>query len=146
MSCISLEEQAKLEGPTSFRLVTLRWTLRLTKWTQLFPSLTQSTEYSSWETARAATWNQPLGELVTASQLIVSPFRRFGLTILTGVKSKNEGSKTEAIHFPRRGQESWVTDIEDIEIHDDHFMFFCIKFKYLGTFSVLELSDMADIT
>jgi hypothetical protein len=41
------------------------------------------------------------GELVTGSKLIVSHFRLFGLTIHTGVKSKNEGSETEAIHFLR---------------------------------------------
>jgi hypothetical protein len=71
------------------------------------------------------------GELVTASKLIVSHFRRFGLTIHTGVRSKHEGSKTESIHFPRRGQESSATDTEDIESDDDRCMSFCIKFKYL---------------
>ena len=85
-------------------------------------------------------------ELVTASKLIVSHFRRFGLTIHTGTRSKNEGSKTEAIHFPRPGQKSSAADTEDIDIDDDRFMSFCIKFKYLGTFFVPELNDMADIT
>jgi hypothetical protein len=85
-------------------------------------------------------------ELVAASKLIVSHFRRFGLTIHTGVKSKNEGSKTEAIHFPRRDQVSSAADTEDIEIDDDRFMSFCTKFKYLGTYFVPNLSDMEDIT
>ena len=84
--------------------------------------------------------------MVTASKLIVSHFRRFGLTIHTGVKSKDEGSKTEAIHFPRRYQESSAADTEDIEIDDDRFMSFCTKFKYLGTYFVPDLNDMADIT
>jgi hypothetical protein len=74
------------------------------------------------------------GELVTASKLIVSHFRRlFGLTIHTGSRSNNEGSKTEAIHFPTSGQELSAADTEDIEIDDDRFMSFCIKFKCLGT-------------
>jgi hypothetical protein len=84
-------------------------------------------------------------ELVAASKLIVSHFRRFGLTIHTGVKSKNEGSKTEAIHFPRPRQVSSAADTEDIDIDEDRFMSFCTKFKYLGTFFVPTLSDTADI-
>jgi hypothetical protein len=67
-------------------------------------------------------------ELIAASRLIVSHFRRFGLTIHTGVKSKNEDSKTKAIHFPRPGQISSVADmVEDIEIDEDRFMSYCIK-------------------
>jgi hypothetical protein len=52
------------------------------------------------------------------------------------------GSKTEAIHFPRLaavpagGQESSSADTEDIDIDEDCFMSFRIKFKYLGTFFV----------
>jgi hypothetical protein len=74
------------------------------------------------------------GEVVAASKLIVSHFRRFGLTIHTGSKRKNEKSKTEAIHFPRPGQESSAADMEDIEIDDDRFMSFCVKFKYVGSY------------
>jgi hypothetical protein len=69
------------------------------------------------------------GELVAASKLIVSHFRRFGLTIHTGSRRKNEGSKTEAIHFPRPGQASSAADMEDIDIDEDRFMSFCIKFN-----------------
>jgi hypothetical protein len=36
--------------------------------------------------------------------------------------------------------------VEDIEIDNDRFMSFCIKFKYLGSYFVPELSDTADIT
>jgi hypothetical protein len=81
---------------------------------------------------------------VIASKLIVSHFRRFGLTIHTGSKRKGEDSKTEAIHFPRPGQESSAADMEDIEIDADRFM--SIKFKYLGSYFVPELNDTADIT
>jgi hypothetical protein len=35
------------------------------------------------------------------------------------------------------GQESSAADAEDIDIDEDRFMSFCIKFKYLGTFFVL---------
>jgi hypothetical protein len=86
------------------------------------------------------------GEVIAASKLIVSHFRRFGLTIHTGSKRKGEDSKTEAIHFPRPGQESSAADMEDIEIDADRFMSFCIKFKYLGSYFLPELNDTADIT
>jgi hypothetical protein len=36
--------------------------------------------------------------------------------------------------------------VEDIEIDDDHFMSFCLKFKYLGSCFLPELNDTADIT
>jgi hypothetical protein len=39
-------------------------------------------------------------------------------------KRKGEDSKTEAIHFPRPGQESSAADMEDIEIDADRFMSF----------------------
>jgi hypothetical protein len=77
------------------------------------------------------------GELIAASKLIVSRFRRFGLTIHTELKSRNEDSKTEAIHFPRPGQESSVADMEDIEMDEDRFRSFYLKFKYLGFLSRL---------
>jgi hypothetical protein len=64
------------------------------------------------------------GEVIAASKLIVSHFRRFGLTIHTGSMRKGEDSKTEAIHFPRPGQESSAADMEDIEIDADRFMSF----------------------
>jgi hypothetical protein len=52
----------------------------------------------------------------------------------------------EAIHFPWPRQESSAADIENIEIDDDRFMSFCVKFKYLGSYFVPELNDTADIT
>jgi hypothetical protein len=58
----------------------------------------------------------------------------FRLTIHTGIRTKNEGTKMEAIHFPRPGEESSAADTEDIDIDEDRFMSFCIKFKYLRTF------------
>jgi hypothetical protein len=54
--------------------------------------------------------------------------------------------KTEAIQFPRPGQESSAADMEDIEIDDDRFMSFCVKFKYVGSYFVPELNDTTDIT
>jgi hypothetical protein len=86
------------------------------------------------------------GELIAASKLIVSHFRHFGLTIHTGSKRKNDKSKTEAIHFPKPFHVSSAADKEDIVIDEDRFMSFCIKFKYLGSYFVPELSDTADIT
>jgi hypothetical protein len=80
-------------------------------------------------------------EVIAASKLIVSHFRRFGLTIHTGSKRKSEDSKTEAIP-PRT--ESSAADMEDIEIDADRFIL--IKFKCLGSYFVPELNDTADIT
>jgi hypothetical protein len=50
------------------------------------------------------------------------------------------------MHFPRPGQESSAADMEDIEIEEDRFLTFCLKFKYLGSYFVPELNDTADIT
>jgi hypothetical protein len=97
---------------------------------------------SYWSAIRPSFFSR--GEVIAASKLIVSHFRRFGLTIHTGSKRKGEDSKTEAIHFPRPGQESSAADMEDIEIDADRFM--SIKFKYLGSYFVPELNDTADIT
>jgi hypothetical protein len=36
--------------------------------------------------------------------------------------------------------------MEDIEIDDDRFMSFCVKFECLGDYFVSELNDTADIT
>jgi hypothetical protein len=41
---------------------------------------------------------------------------------------------------------SSAADKEGIVIDEDRFMSFCIKFKYLGSYFVPELSDTADIT
>jgi hypothetical protein len=71
------------------------------------------------------------GELVTASKLIVSYFRRFGLTIRTCVLRANRSFENGG--YSRPGQESPAAGTKDIEIDDDGFMSFCIKFKYLGT-------------
>jgi hypothetical protein len=57
-----------------------------------------------------------------------------------------EGSKTEAIHFPRPGQEASAADTEEIEIDDHRFISFCLKFKYLRIFSCLNSVTVADIT
>jgi hypothetical protein len=84
-------------------------------------------------------------ELVATSKLIVSHFRHFALTIHTESRRKREDSKTEAIHFPRPGQESSAADTEDIGFDADHFMTFCSKFKYLGSYVAPDLSDTADI-
>jgi hypothetical protein len=42
----------------------------------------------------------------------------------TGSRRKSEDSKTEAIHFPRPGQESSAADVEDTEIKDERHMSF----------------------
>jgi hypothetical protein len=65
--------------------------------------------------------SQPRGD--RRLKLIVSHFRRFGLTIHTG-SEKRRRLETEAIHFPRPGQESSAADMEDIEIDADRFMSF----------------------
>jgi hypothetical protein len=44
------------------------------------------------------------GEFVATSNLTVSHFRRFGLTIHTGVQSKHENSKTETFTIKGLGR------------------------------------------
>jgi hypothetical protein len=63
-------------------------------------------------------------ERVIAPQAYRLSLSTFGLTIHTGSMRKGEDSKTEAIHFPRPGQESSAADMEDIEIDADRFMSF----------------------
>jgi hypothetical protein len=84
-------------------------------------------------------------DLINASKLIVSHFRRFGLTVHTGVKSSKESSKTEAMHFPAPKQEQTANDTEDIDIDGDRYFSFCDKFKYLGSIFKPSLNDSHDV-
>jgi hypothetical protein len=85
-------------------------------------------------------------DLDRAAKLIVSHFRRFGLTIHTGSRSAKESSKTEAMRFLINPKTTGAEDIpEDIEIDEDRFMSFCNKFVYLGSVFVPSLCDTTDI-
>jgi len=80
-----------------------------------------------------------------ASKLIMSHFKRFGLTVHSGNKTTNEPSKTEAMHIPRPYQQSTVDDTRDIMLGDGRFFGYCTNFRYLGTTFTPELNDSNDI-
>ena len=84
-------------------------------------------------------------DLQTASSLITTHFRKFGLTVHCGDRRTNEPSKTEAMHIPAPGQKSTENDTADIDIDENHFFSFCKNFKYLGTNFSPELNDSNDI-
>jgi hypothetical protein len=84
-------------------------------------------------------------DLIKASKLIVPHFRRFGLTVHTGFKSKGEGSKTEAMYIPKPQQESTTENTAAYDIDDDRFITFCDTFKYLGSTFTPDLVDTHDI-
>jgi hypothetical protein len=72
-------------------------------------------------------------DLQTASSLITTHFRRFGLTVHCGDHRTNQPSKTAAMHIPAPGQNSTENDTTDIDIDENQFFSFCGNFKYLGT-------------
>jgi hypothetical protein len=83
-------------------------------------------------------------DLTEASKLVSSHFRRFGLTIHTGSRSANEGSKTEFMHFSKpSSKESTEEDLTDININidDDKFISSCTFFKYLGSIFTPDLDE-----
>ena len=81
-----------------------------------------------------------------ASKLIMSHFKRFGLTVHSGNKTTNEPSKTEAMHIPRPYQQSTVDDTRDIMLGDGRFFGYCTNFRYLGTTFTPELNDSNEST
>ena len=84
-------------------------------------------------------------DLETASSLIATHFRRFGLTVHCGDRRNNEPSKTEAMHIPAPGQVSTENDTADINLDENQYFSFCKNFKYLGTNFTPELNDSNDI-
>ena len=85
-------------------------------------------------------------DLEEASKLIVTHFKRFGLTVHCGDKRNNAESKTEAMFFPAPGQTVTPADTADIMINEHNYFGFCMKFKYLGTIFTVTLNDSADVT
>jgi hypothetical protein len=84
-------------------------------------------------------------DLQTASSLITTHFRRFGLTVHCGDHRNNKPSKIEAMHIPAPGQKSTKNDTADINIDENHFFSFCKNFKYLGTNFSPKLDNSNDI-
>jgi hypothetical protein len=64
-----------------------------------------------------------------ASKLIVSHFRRFGLTVHAGVRNTEESSKTEAMYFPAPLKEPAADAIADIELDNNGYFSFTKEFK-----------------
>ena len=84
-------------------------------------------------------------DLEEASRLIVTHFRRFGLTVHAGSRSKNCGPKTEAMYIRRPKQPSEPNKKADIIIDEDSFFEFTTEFKYLGNIINETLDDTPDI-
>ena len=66
-------------------------------------------------------------DLQTASSLITTHFRRFGLTVHCGDRRTNEPSKTEAMHIPAPGKKSTEKDTTDIDIDENHLFLLLLQ-------------------
>ena len=87
-------------------------------------------------------------DLVAASKLIVTEFKRFGLTVHLGTRSTNAASKTGAMFIPPRNHKPGATvtrETADYDVQPDRFISFCDNFKYLGSFITPSLSEDFDI-
>lgn len=72
-------------------------------------------------------------EAQAAIRLITSHFKRFGLTVHTGDRNKEDKSKTEFVFIPAPTHSPTPSDTADINIDDNRFISSCDKFQYLGT-------------
>ena len=77
-------------------------------------------------------------DAIRATKLIVSHFKRFGLTAHTGNRSLGEGSKTEALYIPPPRKEPYTEEellaaTADIVIDNDQCMSHTDEFQYLGS-------------
>ena len=88
-------------------------------------------------------------DMERGGKLIQSHFRRFGLTVHAGNKTKkNDKSKTEAVFIPGAGKNTNATAIDeeaDIMIGEHEFYSYTKKFKYLGSIFTSSLKDDDDI-
>jgi len=89
-------------------------------------------------------------DAIRATKLIVSHFKRFGLTVHTGSRSLGEGSKTEALYIPPPRKELYTeeelsAETDDIAIDEDRFISYTDEFKYLGSVLQQMLDDKVDI-
>ena len=89
-------------------------------------------------------------DAIRATKLVVSHFKRFGLTAHTGSsRSLGEGSKTEALHIPPPRKEPYTEEeplaaTADIVV-DDRCMSHTDEFKCLGSLLEKQLNDVVDI-
>jgi hypothetical protein len=122
-----------------------KWNPNLGKGTS---TATEGTPFSFWKSYYvddAAFLFLNRENIVRASKLIMSHFKRFGLTVHSGSKRDDEPSKTEAMYIPRPCQQPTVDDTKEIMIDEDRFFAYCTKFKYLGTTFTPELNDSNDV-
>jgi hypothetical protein len=122
-----------------------KWNPNLGKGTS---TSTEGTPFSFWklyyvDDAASLFLNQE--NIERASKLIMTHFKRFGLTVHSGNKRNNKPSKTEAMHIPQPCQQSTVDNTKDIETDEDHYFGYCTKFKYLGTTFNPERNDSNDV-
>ena len=90
-------------------------------------------------------------DIERGGKLIQSHFRRFGLTIHAGNKTKkNDKSKTEAMFIPGAGKKedtnaTAIDEEAEIMIGEHAFYSYTKKFKYLGSIFTSSLKDDDDI-
>jgi hypothetical protein len=78
-------------------------------------------------------------DAIRATKLIVSHFKRFGLTVHTGSRSLSEGSKTEALYIPPPWKEPYTeeelsAETADIAIDEDRFISYTVNLNILAAF------------
>ena len=88
-------------------------------------------------------------DAIRATKLIVSHFKRFGLTAQTGSRSLGQGSKTEALYIPPprkepHTEEELLAATADIIIDYDRHMSHTDEFKCLGSLLEKQLNDTVD--
>ena len=86
-------------------------------------------------------------DLETGIKFIDEYFTKFGLKVHLGTRKatgKDEKSKTEFMHIPKRGCTSSEADIADIAVGENRFISYCTKFKYLGSWISNDLDDKWD--
>ena len=82
-------------------------------------------------------------DIKKGGKLIQTHFRKFGLTVHAGNKTKEgDKSKTEAMFIPGAGKNTTTIDEEaDIMIGEQEFYSYTKKFKYLGSIFTSSLKD-----
>jgi hypothetical protein len=122
-----------------------KWNPNLGKGTS---TATEGTPFSFWKSYYvddAAFLFLNRKDIEQASKLIMSHFKRFGLTVHSGSKRNDKPSKTEAMYIPKPCQQPTVEDTKEIMLDEDRFFAYCTKFKYLGTSFTPELNDSNDV-
>ena len=85
-------------------------------------------------------------ELIASTQLIVDTFKDFGLDVHLGTNGNEKTkSKTEAMHIPKRKQQSTSAKTSNFPVGNNNFVSFCTSFKYLGSHLTSTMTDDFEI-